>query len=79
MRDRVLKHKRAVVLQTMWEMPDLHDFNAIKLAKQKHNAAMFRLIKNLRDKNIDEFMIGASFCNLCDVCAVEENKPCILL
>ena len=76
MKDRVLRHKRALVLQTIWEITDYSDKPAIKQAKGGHNAAAIRLVKRLRDAGCDGFLVGASGCALCSPCAVTENLPC---
>ena len=38
MKQRILAHKRALVLQTIWEIPDISDNGLIKPAKKGHNA-----------------------------------------
>ena len=76
MKQRILSHKKALVLQTMWEMPDLTDKEAIRQAKQGHNAAAIRLMKQLREKDCPGFLVGASGCALCSPCKLKNGEPC---
>ncbi len=76
MRQRVLSHKRALVLQTIWQISDYSDKDAIKQAKASHNAAEIRLAKRLRASGCDGIIVGASGCALCSPCALVEGKPC---
>ena len=76
MKNRVLQHKKALVLMTYWDVPTLEDAQSLKLGKQKHNAYTFKLIDKLKKEGHQGFMIGASGCSLCSPCALKEGKPC---
>lgn len=76
MRQRILAHKKALVLQTIWEIDDLSNAPAIRQAKGSHNAAAIRLVKQFRAAGRDGFMIGASGCALCSPCALGQGGPC---
>ncbi len=76
MRSRALRHKRALVLQTMWEISDYGDQPAIKQAKRAHNAAELRLVQRLRQCGDDGLIVGASGCALCPECAIRQHQPC---
>lgn len=76
MKDRILAHKKALVLQTIWEVSDYSDISVIKPAKAGHNAAELRLVKRLRCQGIDGLIVGASGCALCAPCALTLGKPC---
>ncbi len=76
MKNRVLKHKKALVLMTRWEIPTLTDSVKLKQGKQKHNAYTVKLIDKLKEEGHQGFMIGAGGCNLCSPCALKEGKPC---
>lgn len=76
MKQRVLRHKHALVLQTIWQISDYTDKPAIKHAKGGHNAASLRLVKRLREAGCDGLMVGASGCALCAPCARKEGLPC---
>lgn len=76
MKQKILSHKHAVVLQTKWNISDYTDRNAIKHAKGEHNDASIRLAKQMRADGYDGFIVGASGCALCSPCAMTENKPC---
>lgn len=76
MHARLLARRRAVVLQTVWEIDDLTDKPAIAHAKKEHNAATIRLAKRLRAGGCDGFLVGASGCALCNPCEIVNGKPC---
>ena len=76
MKRKILQHKHALVLQTMWEISDYSDAPAIKKAKASHNAAEIRLVKRLRAEDCDGLIVGASGCALCSPCAIQAGEPC---
>lgn len=76
MKNRVLAHKKALVLQTIWEISDYSDGTQIKPAKAGHNAAQIRLVKKLRAQGCDGLIVGASGCALCKPCALTKGLPC---
>ena len=76
MEARVRAHKRALVLQTIWEIPDPSDNAATKQAKKGHNAAQLRLAKQFREAGVPGFLVGASGCALCSPCAKALGQPC---
>ena len=76
MKQRLLAHKKALVLQTIWEIADYSDMTAIKPAKAAHNAAEIRLVKRLREAGIGGIIVGASGCALCLPCAAVKGEPC---
>lgn len=76
MKQRILSHRKALVLQSMWEISDYTDKPAIKQAKGGHNAAAIRLAKRLRGEGCPGFLIGASGCALCSPCGLKEGQPC---
>ena len=76
MQQKILGKSRALVLQTVWEIPDYSDAPAIKEAKTIHNRASLALLDALRKAGYDCFMVGASGCALCSPCTAKEGKPC---
>lgn len=76
MKQKILAHKKALVLQTIWEIADYSDMDAIKPAKAGHNAAQIRLVKQLRARGCDGLIVGASGCALCKPCALTKGQPC---
>ena len=76
MKQRILAHKKALVLQTIWEISDYSDITLIKPAKASHNASEIRLVKRLRAEGCDGFIVGASGCALCSPCAQTLGEPC---
>lgn len=76
MKQRILAHKSALVLQTIWQVADYSDMPAIKHAKRGHNASELRVVKQMRENGHDGIIVGASGCALCSPCAQQEGKPC---
>lgn len=76
MKQRILAHKRALVLQTIWQVTDYSDVPAIRHAKKSHNAAELRLVQKLRSAGHDGVIVGASGCALCTPCALTQGQPC---
>lgn len=76
MKQRITRKKKALVLQTIWEISDYSDKKAIKEAKASHNGAAIRLAKRLRAAGLQGFLVGASGCALCDPCAITTGEPC---
>ena len=76
MKQRVLAHKKALVLQTIWETPDLEDKETLKQAKRHHNSAAIRLMKRFRENGCPGFLVGASGCALCSPCALKNGQAC---
>ena len=76
MKDRILARKRALVLQSIWEISDYTDKVAIKEAKTIHNRTSLALMDQLRQDNVDGFLVGASGCALCTPCTAGAGEPC---
>lgn len=76
MKQRVLSHKKALVLQTIWEISDYSDSSAIKQAKNAHDTAEIQLLKRLRNEGCDGLIVGAGGCALCSPCAFAKGEPC---
>lgn len=76
MRERISAHKRALVLQSIWEISDYTDKVAIKEAKGIHNRTSLMLMDKLRSQGIQGFLVGASGCALCSPCSAIEGNPC---
>lgn len=76
MHQKILSRKKALVLQTIWQISDYSDATAIKHAKTAHNSAELRLVRRLREEHCDGLMVGASGCALCTPCAIQNGEPC---
>ena len=76
MKARILAHKMALVLQTIWEISDYSDWSKIKPAQNAHNAAQLRLASRFRDEGCDGLLVGAGGCSLCSPCKQLLNQPC---
>lgn len=76
MKQRIVSHKKALVLQSVWEISDYTDKAAVKHAKGSHNAAALRLAKRFQEEHCAGFLVGASGCALCTPCAAKNGAPC---
>ena len=76
MKQRILKYKKALVLQSCCPLADYNDKAAIKQAKKDHNTATLRLVKQLRSAGHDGIIVGASNCALCNPCKQTLGEPC---
>lgn len=76
MKERVLSHSKALVVSTEWIIDDLSQSDKLRAAKTEHNAAMFRLIKKMRDEGHNGIMIGSSGCTLCRPCKLALGEVC---
>ena len=72
MRRRVLRWRRALVLQSIWQI-DPFDDGQVKPAKRQHNAWTRQVAAQAGGPGL---MIGASGCDLCAPCLMVQGKPC---
>ena len=76
MKERILAHKKALVLETVWKFRDYSDKAAFKAGKNHHNTGSLNLVKKFRREGCEGFMVGASGCSLCSPCRLRQNRPC---
>ena len=73
---RLKAGKRALVLQTIWEIGSYDNKEGIQQSKKAHNAAILRFTETLRKEGISGFCLGYGGCPLCDPCKRVNNEPC---
>ena len=76
MKEEVLKYKKALILQSCWQIDDLTDKDILKTAKALHNRWMLRLINALKANGFRGLMAGASECMVCDQCEKIKGNEC---
>lgn len=76
MADRVHSKSSALVVQSIWDIPDYTNKEDIREAKYMHNTAMLRLMDQFRERDPGCIMAGASGCSLCSPCAMKKGEPC---
>lgn len=76
MKERVLIYKKALILQSTWDIPDYTDEDAIRSAKKGHNAMALDVIKELKGSGYNGLSIGASSCSLCHPCKMQSGEAC---
>ena len=73
----ILEQEKVLVISTTWDIESYDDKCAVIHAKQAHNAAVLRLMKQLREIGCVGFCAGYNGCPLCDPCRRKENQPCL--
>lgn len=76
MKQKALSHKKALVLQTIWEISDYSDQALIKKCKGTHNTKLISLAKKLRAEGCDGLVAGSGGCSLCSPCNMVKGEPC---
>ena len=73
---RLKTGKRALVLQTQWEIGSYENKETVLASKKTHNAAILRFTDTLRKAGANGFCLGYGGCPLCAPCKRIENQPC---
>ena len=76
MKRKVLAYRKALVLQSIWDIEDLSDLSACWRAQDKHNEAAVRVMDALRAAGHSGLMLASSGCRLCTPCAQALGQPC---
>ena len=73
---RLKAGKRALVLQSIWDIGSYDNKDEIQKSKKTHNAAILRFTETLRKAGHKGFCLGYGGCPLCDPCKRVINEPC---
>ncbi len=73
MRERILHYRRALVLESMWDVDNPMDSAQTAPAKGQHNKWTRTLRERMDGPNL---MVGASGCSLCNPCMLPSGEPC---
>ena len=76
MKQKILAHKKSLVLESIWQIADYSDTPAIKHGKSCHNKAGLQVMQFAREHGANGFLVGASGCSLCSPCAKKNGEPC---
>ena len=76
MKQQVLNYQYALVLQSVWDVTDYSDMEAINRTRNAHNEAQLQLLEELRALGFSGIMMGCGNCTLCDSCAIHTGEPC---
>ena len=74
---RLKAGKRALVLQSIWDIGSYDNKDGIQKSKKTHNAAILRFTETLRQAGHKGFCLGYGGCPLCDPCKRVTNEPCV--
>jgi len=72
---RAAKYSYGLLVQTVGNMEDDFDYEAIEAAGLKHKEDFLVLVKRLKSRYADILPMGAGTCELCDECTYPE-APC---
>ena len=72
----VTGYRKALVVQSQWDLHDWNDFDTINQAQQAHTVAMLRIVDCMRRIQSRSRMCGVGSCNLCEVCTRTTGEPC---
>ncbi len=76
MEEKILQHRKALVLQTVRNVENCQDDMRIESAKRCHREYFFKVIERLERQGLRGLPVGVSYCSLCTPCAIREGKPC---
>lgn len=76
MERKIRGYKRALVLETVQQLENLMDSEAIKAARAYHNQISGNFIRKIQTEQIGGMAVMAGPCSACKVCAKAEGKPC---
>lgn len=76
MKQRILAHKQALVLQSVCDVGDYSNIPALLSAKKAHHDSENVLLQRLRTNGCHGLFVGASGCALCSPCAQSQGKTC---
>ena len=72
----VTGYRKALVVQSQWDLHDWNDFDTINQAQQAHTVAMLRIVDCMHRIQSRGRMCGVGSCNLCEVCTRTTGEPC---
>jgi predicted metal-binding protein len=73
--ERASKYSFGIIVQTIGNMEDEFDYDAIQAASEKHKKNFVALVEKLREQYDDILPMGAGACNLCEACTYPD-APC---
>lgn len=76
MRTRVSQYKRGLLVQTVGQLEDNMDWEAMQQAAQDHEVNFHKLMDVLKKEYPGLLAMGAGTCTRCKPCAYMEGKPC---
>ncbi len=77
--DRVKKYDYAMILQATEDMEDAYDWEAIQRAQKRCGESLRKLVKELKNNNVDVLGMGAGGCDKCkgkELNCTYPNNPC---
>lgn len=74
--EALLAEEQALVVSAVWEIGSYANKDAVRHARLSHNAAVLRLMEQLRKLGFEGFCAGYNGCPLCTPCKRQEGQPC---
>lgn len=69
-------YEKALVFQTVGRLEDSFDIEGMESAAKRHNRVLLELAEKTAPVLDAPLVLGAGNCQVCDVCARVEDKPC---
>ena len=77
MREKALSYKKALVVQTKWQVWDNMNMQEVKPKKQQHNLLSLKIVDILSGLGLEGDAMMAGPCTQCDNgCLMKAGKPC---
>ena len=77
LRERATQFKQGLLIQTLHYIKNSFDLEGMIAAKKGHDQIIRRVYQLALEMGIGEsLLLGAGFCDICDVCAYGEGEPC---
>jgi predicted metal-binding protein len=78
--ERARRFASGVVIQTVWPIEDMFDFDGMMAGGQKHNALFRRVVSQVVPllPAGEKLTLSAGACTMCDTCTYPAGEPCRL-
>jgi predicted metal-binding protein len=74
------RFKSGLVIQTVWPIEDMFDFDGMMAGGQKHNALFRRVVARVAPllPPGEKLALSAGACSICETCTYPDGEPCRL-
>ncbi|MDO4273981.1 MAG: DUF2284 domain-containing protein [Eubacteriales bacterium] len=76
MKERTMKYKKALILQTVQPVDSVMDSAQTKAARKAHNLLTGDFMDYLKKQGVDGLRVMAGPCSFCEVCGRITDEPC---
>jgi predicted metal-binding protein len=74
------RFRQGLVIQTVWPLEDMFDFDGMMAGGQKHNALFRKAVAQVMPRLSagEKLALSAGACSVCDTCTYPAREPCRL-